>query len=134
MSEKNCIFCKFIKNEIKPVKIYEDEFCIAILDKFPITKGQALVIGKTHTNYIFDLDDELYKHVFLVSKKIAKAIDAALNTQRTWILVQGMEVAHNHIKILPIYKNIYINLNEGHGEEASDEELKEIAQKIKLQL
>ncbi len=130
----NCIFCKIINEEIPSIKIYEDEYCIVILDKFPITKGQTIVIGKKHADYIFDLDDELYKHIFLVSKKIAKAIDAALKTQRTWILVQGMEVAHNHIKLLPIYKNIFVNLNEGHGKEASNEELNEIAQKIKSQL
>lgn len=130
----NCIFCKIINEEIPSIKIYEDEYCIVILDKFPITKGQTVVIGKKHADYIFDLDDELYKHIFLVSKKIAKAIDAALKTQRTWILVQGMEVAHNHIKLLPIYKNIFVNLNEGHGKEASNEELNEIAQKIKSQL
>lgn len=134
MDEENCLFCKFAKGIIKPIVIYEDEKCIAILDKFPITKGQTLIIGKKHVDYVFDLDDELYSHVFLISKKIAKAIDKALKTERTWILTQGMEVRHNHIKLYPIYKDIYINLNEGSGKEANDKELNEIAKKIRAEI
>lgn len=132
--DENCLFCKFASGAIKTVIVYEDEKCIVILDKFPITKGQTLIIGKEHTDYIFDLNDDLYKHVFFVAKKIAKAIDKALDTKRTWILTQGMEVRHNHIKLYPIYKDIYINLNEGNGSEASDNTLNEIAEKIKSQL
>jgi histidine triad (HIT) family protein len=133
MSE-DCLFCKFIKDEIKPVILYEDNKCIVIMDKFPITKGQVLIIGKPHIDYIFDLDDETYNHIFNISKKIAKAIDKSLGTERTWVLIQGMEVRHNHIKLYPIYENVFINLNEGSGEEQSDEELIKTANLIKKEL
>jgi len=133
-AEENCIFCKFAKGIINPIKIYEDELCFVFMDKFPLTKGQTLVVGKKHVDYVFDLEDELYSHIFNVTKKIVKATDKALGTVRCWLVVQGMEVAHNHIKILPVYEDIHIPIEEGSGKETSDEELKEIANKIKKEL
>ncbi|MFA5763382.1 MAG: HIT family protein [archaeon] len=134
IEEENCIFCKFAKGIINPIKIYEDELCFVFMDKFPLTKGQTLVVGKKHVDYVFDLEDELYQHLFKVSKKIVKATDKALSTERCWLIVQGMQVPHNHIKILPVYKEIHINIEEGSGNEASDQDLQEIANKIKKEL
>jgi histidine triad (HIT) family protein len=131
---EDCIFCKFAKDIINPIKIYEDDLCIAFMDKFPLTKGQSLVVGKEHTDYLFDVEDKLYSHLFNITKKIVNATDKALPNQRSWVVVQGMDVPHNHIKILPIYKGIHINLEEGTGSEATDKELQEISDKIKEKL
>ena len=130
----DCIFCKFSKGEIKPITVYEDDKCIVFLDKFPLTKGQTLVVGKKHIDNVFDLSDEDYQHVFNVAKRIVKASDTAFNTIRTWLLVQGMQVAHNHIKILPIYDGEYPDLTEGSGPEVSEDVLEEQAEKLKNNL
>jgi histidine triad (HIT) family protein len=130
----DCIFCKFINKEINPITIYEDKFCIVVMDKFPLTRGQTLIIGKSHTDYLFDLNDEEYSHCMLVAKNVAKATDLALNTVRCWMLIQGLEVAHNHIKILPMYKDIHIPLEEGTGKEVDDTQLEELAQLIRDEL
>jgi histidine triad (HIT) family protein len=101
------------------------------MDKFPITEGQALIIGKKHVDYIFDLDDGMYLHLFGVAKKVGKAVDSGLGTIRTWIVVQGMEVPHVHVKLFPIYEGKYVNLNEGSGKMADDDYLEDLAKKIK---
>ena len=132
--ETNCLFCKFAKGIIIPKIVYEDNLCIVIMDKFPLTRGQTLVIGKAHIDYVFDLDDKLYSHCMLVAKRVVKATDKALNSERCWLLVQGLEVAHNHIKILPMYSKKHILLEEGTGKEVSDEELEKIALMIKSEL
>ena len=130
----DCIFCKFSKGEIKPITVYEDDKCIVFLDKFPLTKGQTLVVGKKHIDNVFDLPDDDYTHIFNIAKKIVKASDAAFDTIRTWLLVQGMQVAHNHIKLLPIDDGEYPNLTEGSGPEVSDDVLNEQAEKLKKAL
>ncbi|MBT4870059.1 MAG: HIT family protein [Candidatus Diapherotrites archaeon] len=132
--DKNCLFCKFASGTIVPKIVYEDDLCIVIMDKFPLTRGQSLVIGKAHTDYVFDLDDKIYTHCMLVAKRVVKATDKALNSERCWLFVQGLEVAHNHIKILPMYSDKHILLEEGTGKEVNDEELEELAQMIKSEL
>ncbi len=130
MKHPDCIFCKIIQNQIQTQKLYEDEKCIVILDKFPVTKGQSLIISKSHVDYIFNLEDQVYQHVFKIAKKIGKATDVALKTMRTWIVVQGMEVPHVHIKLFPIYPGKKISLTEGEGVEISEKEINDIGGKI----
>jgi len=96
------IFTKIINGEIPSIKIYEDDICIVIMDKFPSIDGQSLVIPKQEVDYIFDLPNEVYEHLFKITKKVAKASDEAFATLRTCVVIEGFEVPHAHIKIYPV--------------------------------
>ena len=63
------LFEKIIAREIPAHIVYEDDRCIAILDKFPKIPGQTLVIPKEPIDYFVDLPDDLYQHVFSVAKR-----------------------------------------------------------------
>lgn len=125
------IFTKIIKHEVPAHFLYEDEYCVAILDKFPAVKGQSLIIPKHEIDYAFDLDDETYLHLFQVAKKIGTASDKALGAERTCLVVEGFDVPHVHIKIFPMKDTKTalgkIMLDQA---EASDDELKIIATQI----
>lgn len=123
----NCVFCKIVEGKIPSFKLYEDESCIVILDKFPATKGQSLVISKKHVDYILDLGEKEYLHLFEVSRKIGKAIDKSLKALRTCFIVEGFEVPHVHIRIHPAYEKRLALA----GIEATSEELAEVLEKIK---
>lgn len=125
------IFTKIINREIPAHFLYEDDVCIAILDKFPATKGQSLVIPKKQIDYAFDLDDDTYSHLFSIAKMIGKASDKALAAERTCLVVEGFDVPHVHIKIFPM-QDTKTALGEimPHGQEASDEELALVATEI----
>jgi len=125
------IFTKIINREISAHFLYEDEHCIVILDKFPGVKGQSLVIPKKHIDYVFDLDDDTYIHLFKTAKLIAKASDKALNAERTCLVVEGFDVPHVHIKIYPM-QDTKKALGEilPHGVEASDEDLAVVATQL----
>jgi histidine triad (HIT) family protein len=129
--EEKTIFEKIIDGEIPSAKIYEDDICMSILDKFPNTEGQVLVIPKKPVDYIFDLDNETYNHIFLIAKKIGSALDKVIDPKRTCIVVEGFEVPHVHIKLYPV-KNTSLSLSP--GEEASDEDLAQLAEKLKKAL
>lgn len=125
------IFTKIINREIPGHFLYEDDHCVAILDKFPAVPGQSLIIPKKNVDYAFDLDDDTYIHLFKMAKKIAKASDRALNAERTCLVVEGMDVPHVHIKIYPLpdtKKALGIVMHE--GVEASDADLSIIATQI----
>ena len=143
---EECTFCKIVKGELPAHKIYEDEDHLAFLDIFPNTKGVTLVITKKHyTSYAFDLPDEVYSKLFILAKKIGKILDKSLGSIRTFMVTEGMEIPHIHIKLYPFYKiarNVappeidHVQLTEYpgyittlHGPRAEDKELAQIAAK-----
>ncbi len=129
------VFTKIINRELPAHFIYEDEHCVAILDKYPTVKGQTVLIPRIQMDYAFDLDDDTYIHLFKTAKTIAKALDTALEAKRTCLAVEGFELPHVHIKIYPLQttdKNLadFLVL----GDEADDEELALTAVQIQAAL
>lgn len=127
----NDIFDKIIAKEIPAQFVYEDDVCVVIMDKFPTTRGQVLVIPRTCVDYYFDLDDETLVHLLAITKRVAKALDVTYETLRTCVLIEGFEVPHVHIKLFPVtVPGFHIH----GGEETSDEALILEAEKIKKAL
>lgn len=125
------VFTKIIEREIPAHVIYEDDQCIVILDKYPSVKGQTLVIPKDEIDYAFDLESLLYRHLFEVARKIARASDKAFATERTCLVVEGFEIPHAHIKLYPMMPgNADLASALTRGEEASDEDLEVIATQL----
>jgi len=96
------VFSKIIKGEIPSYKVAESDDFYAFLDINPLAKGHTLVIPKEETDYLFDIDDELYKELFVFSKKVALAIEKVISCKRIGIAVVGLEVAHAHIHLIPL--------------------------------
>ena len=122
------IFTKIIGREIPAEIIFEDEHTIVIPDKFPSMLGQVLVISKRQVPYIFDLEDVEYVALMNTTKRIARALDAAFNTLRTAVIIEGFEVPHVHVRLYPCPSETMTLLPRN---EALDSDLKEIAAKIK---
>jgi len=127
---QDCIFCKIVNKEIPARIIYEDDKCIVLPDKFPGTEGQVLVISKKHKPYIFDLNEAIFTDLFKIARKVGRAIDKAFPSERTCILVEGFDVPHIHVRLHPTYGKGLIR----NGDEASNEELTEVVEKIKANL
>ena len=98
------IFTKIVKGEIPSYKIAETETHIAFLDINPIAAGHTLVVPKKETDYLFDLSDSLLSETIVFAKKVALGIDRSLKPLRTGIIVEGLEVPHAHIHLVPIYE------------------------------
>ncbi|HNZ42017.1 MAG TPA: HIT family protein [Bacteroidales bacterium] len=96
------IFSKIVAGDIPCYKIAENDKFFAFLDINPLAKGHTLVIPKQETDYLFDLDDEQYKDLFLFAKKIAIAIKKTIPCKKVGIAVVGLEVAHAHIHLIPL--------------------------------
>jgi histidine triad (HIT) family protein len=96
------IFTKIVQGEIPSYKIAETADYYAFLDINPLAKGHTLVIPKKEIDYIFDIEDELYKGLFVFAKKVGKAIEAVVPCKRMGITVIGLEVPHAHIHLIPI--------------------------------
>jgi histidine triad (HIT) family protein len=124
------IFTKIINREIPGHVIAEDEQYIAFLDVNPLVEGHCLVVPKREIDYIFDMEDDLLSGLHLFSKKVAKAIKAAVPCKRVGVAVIGLEVPHVHVHLVPLNSMDDINFSRPKLK-PSQEELAAVADKIK---
>jgi len=133
ISDPECIFCKIVHGVIPSVKIWEDEEHIAILDIKPTTEGMTLVIPKKHfDSNIFDMPRLEYKNYLLAAKKAAKFLERGLRADRVFLVSEGLDINHAHIKLYPYFNNDskFKNLGIKSGNETSSEDLDKVAKKI----
>lgn len=123
------IFTKIIQGEIPSYKIAESENFYAFLDINPLAKGHTLVVPKKEVDYIFDLDENTYKKLFIFAKKVAKAIDRSIPCKRVGIIVFGLDVPHAHIHLIPINQASDMNFSSPKLN-LSSSEMEEVAKKI----
>lgn len=96
------IFTKIINGEIPCYKITENEDFIAFLDVNPNAKGHTLCIPKQEINKLFDIDEDMYLGLMQFSKKVALAIEKAIECKRVGMAVIGLEVPHAHVHLIPL--------------------------------
>lgn len=123
------IFSKIIDGQLPSYKIAEDDKHYAFLDINPAAKGHTLVIPKKEVDYIFDLEASELAELNVFAQKVAKAIDQALEPIRTGIIVEGLEVPHAHIHLIPIYEE-HQNFSLGKKVNVDENRMKELAEKI----
>lgn len=123
------LFTKIINGEIPSHKIVEDERHFSFLDIRPNSEGHTLCIPKKEVDYFYDLSDDDMAALMAFSKKIARAIDKTLEPIRTGVLVQGLEVPHAHVHLIPLYTPQQ-PMELSHTVEVSEDRMKEIAQKL----
>ncbi len=147
----NCIFCQIVKGGALAYKIYEDEVAIGILDLFPNIDGQTLIISKEHYSPDFTaLPEDIFQKFLLSAKKAAELLKEKLEAEMVALVIEGTGVSHFHIKLYPLKamtgsgkptesaQRIFYSQYPGFidtrlGPKASDEKLKEIAQKFKIE-
>ncbi len=105
------IFTKIIQKQIPSYIIVENDFCVAILDAFPIQKGHILIIAKQEVNNLFDLPHNIYIEMMCMAKTVALAIQKSFPCNRVGLSVVGFEVPHAHIHLIPINHLNDINFN-----------------------
>lgn len=126
------IFSKIVAGEIPCHRIAENDKYLAFLDVFPCAKGHTLVIPKQEIDYLFDMEDEHYLGLMAFAKSIEPAIRKAIPCKRVGVAVIGLEVPHAHVHLIPM--NSMADMNFNSKLKLSQEELTEIADKIKANL
>ena len=125
------IFTKIIEGDIPCYKIAENENYFAFLDIRPAAAGHTLVIPKMEIDYLFDMEAADFSGLMLFAQRVAKAIDLALQPIRTGVVVEGLEVPHAHVHLIPIYREgQHVAL--GNPIELPAEEMESVANKIQI--
>lgn len=113
--EKDCVFCKIAKGEIKATFIFESDNFFAMNDANPRTRGHALVIPKKHFVNMMDLPDTLGGELIDTIKSVASVLlnekgVEGFNVFQNNFPAAGQAVMHAHFHILPRRKGDGIRL------------------------
>lgn len=125
------IFSRIVAGEIPCHKIAEDDEFFAFLDINPVAVGHTLVIPKKEVDYIFDIDDQMLGRMMAFAKRVAQALETAIECKRIGLAVMGLEVPHAHIHLIPITKESDMNFF-GKKKEMTQEELAAVAEKVRF--
>lgn len=118
------IFEKIIDREIPANIIYEDDYCMCIVDQFPSHKGQLLVFSKEPIDKIYELPKEISLKMWEATQKVSIALQKTYPESRICTITEGFEVPHAHIKIYPVIEDNFVTF--GDRKEIESETSKEI--------
>lgn len=123
------IFARIASGEIPSYKIAEDDRFFAFLDINPLAKGHTLVIPKQEIDYLFDMDEEMYKDLWAFAMNVAKAVKKVVPCVKVGVAVIGLEVPHAHIHLVPMNTMDDINFSRPKLTLPADE-MKQLASEI----
>ncbi len=131
------VFAKILRGEIPSQKVYEDDNCIAIVDVMPQSTGHALVLPKTGSRNILDIDAKDLTNTILVVQRLARAVMKAFDADGVLInqfneAVSGQTVFHTHFHVIPRFEGQPMKRHT--GEMADPDLLAKHAEKIRAAL
>jgi histidine triad (HIT) family protein len=106
--DPNNIFAKILKEEIPSDKVYEDEFAIAIRDKFPVAETHVLVIPKAdYVNFHDFAEHADAEFITGFYRAVRKTVDElGLNDEKGYRIAMntganaGQTIFHYHVHII----------------------------------
>jgi histidine triad (HIT) family protein len=106
----NCVFCDIIQRTVPSQVIYEDDQFMAILDKYPISKGHTLVLPKKHFQRVQELSQKEFCAMYARVHALNALITSRLGATASHISINDGAAAnqlipHVHVHIIPRSEN-----------------------------
>lgn len=104
-TDKDCLFCKIIRNEIPSTRVYEDEDLLVFKDIHPSAPVHLLMIPKKHISRLSEAqaeDQRVLGKMMLVASQVARE-NGSVDGFRTIIndgRVGRQDVFHLHMHVL----------------------------------
>lgn len=119
-----CVFCQIIAGQSHAHVVYEDDECIAFLDKYPQTRGHIQLVPKIHYRWIWDVPE--MGSIFTTAQRIIQIILPVLGASHVTLGTFGREIKHAHLWIVPQY-DTSMTVQEGMGKGRSENEKEKVA-------
>jgi histidine triad (HIT) family protein len=104
----DCLFCKIAAGDIPSTRVYEDERTIAFMDINPGSRGHLLVIPRTHSTDLLEIEAVDLEAVARTAQVMARRVKDKLSADgvnlinscgaRAW-----QTVFHFHMHVIPRY-------------------------------
>ncbi len=137
---KTCPFCEIAAGRGEASVFYKDNVALGLMDIAPITQGHALVIPRSHSRRLADLDPAVGKQLFAVAQQTAAALRAVdlrcegINLFLADGQAANQDVDHVHIHVIPRYQNDGFRIETNWGKKPSRSELDDVAAQIRQHL
>jgi histidine triad (HIT) family protein len=95
------VFTMIIDGKIPGRFVYEDDDVVAFLTIEPMTQGHTLVVPRAEIDNWQDVDSADFARVMAVAQRIGKAVCRAFDTERSGLIIAGLEVPHLHVHVFP---------------------------------
>ena len=102
-----CIFCSCLdaNDEI----IAENRYAFAVMDKFPVNEGHALLVPKRHFSNLFEASEEEIKAIYGLMHEVKEMLDIQYEPDGYNVGVNvgyqaGQTIMHLHVHLIPRYK------------------------------
>ncbi|CAL1396161.1 unnamed protein product [Linum trigynum] len=104
--DQDCVFCSIVRGQSSAFKLYEDDSCLCILDRNPLSHGHSLIIPKAHFSTLESTPPSLVAAMCSKAPFIANALMKATGSDSFNMLVNngaaaGQVIYHTHIHIIP---------------------------------
>ena len=108
--EADCIFCAIAAGDAPAEIVDSDEYTVAFMDINPATRGHALVIPRTHSADLMEIDDEHLERTNLAARRLARRMDetlapAGFNVINACRPAAWQTVFHFHLHVIPRYED-----------------------------
>lgn len=127
------IFTRIIRGEIPCHKVFEDDATIAFLDIHPVQPGHLLVVPKKQVDRLEDLPEADYLALMATLKKMMRRVVEVLGgDHRACLKVEGFEVSHAHIHVIPCKTAADFFANPHTEQEPNHAALAEMAKRLEI--
>lgn len=123
------IFTQIVQKKIPCYPIHEDQDTLSFLSIAPINPGHTLVIPKREIDYYPDVPRDLFQKVMDHCLSITKAVERASKKKRVCVAIQGFEVPHLHVHLIPCDRAEEFDFSR--ASTLSSEEMEQMAQTIR---
>jgi histidine triad (HIT) family protein len=100
----DCAFCEIVGGKEATHVVFEDDICLAFLDRRPLFWGHLLLIPKAHYPTLTDLPSDLVGSFFTNVQLLAQAVEQAMQAQGSFVAINNrvsQSVPHLHVHIVP---------------------------------
>lgn len=100
------MFCSIVQGSAPAERVYEDASAVAIMDIHPATTGHVLIIPKTHSQDLWDIQPQAAEHLMAATLQVAGMIrrslhPAGINLVHASGAAAWQTVSHFHLHLVP---------------------------------
>ena len=96
------VFSRIIDGDLPGQFVWRDEHAVAFLSIGPVAAGHTLVVPRAEVAHWVDADPQLWQHLNAIAQRIGLAIERAFDAPRIGVMVEGFEVPHLHLHLVPL--------------------------------
>jgi len=102
-SASDDVFCRIPRGEERAHFAYRDDRVFVVMDRYPLSKGQVLVIPREHLTFFYEMPEGLIHHFYSVASAAGRAIEDSFSPDEGVVmLARGLRVSHYHLILIPV--------------------------------